>query len=291
MPIYNDGFHCHGDLHSPIGIGPRGPKGEKGDTFKFADMTEDQINRLRTDISSVYYQKKEMTITTSVADTSTITIPFNDYDETDMLLVNIDGLMLSDGTDYSINGWNIVLNEPIANPGTHVNLIMLSAIALNVQDLGSLIPFEGVTTEKIAYKAVTKDKLGDGSVTDMKLATNSVTSLKIANQAVTGTKLSDGSVSASKLAKDSVTNESLADNAVDASNICSGAVITSKLASGAVITSKLGNNSVTSEKLAVDAVKGFNIYDGAVTQNKLAEAIRMTALTNAEIDAITEGGN
>lgn len=162
MPIYNDDFHCHGGLHSPIGVGPRGPKGDKGDTFRFSDLTNDQINRLRTDISSVYYRKKEETVTTSIADTSIIAIPFNDYDETDMLFINIDGLMLSDGTDYSINGTNIVLNEPITNPGTHVNFIMLSVIAINVQELDTLIPDNSVTTEKIVNGAITADKLAEG---------------------------------------------------------------------------------------------------------------------------------
>ena len=46
-------------------------------------------------------------------------------------------------------------------------------------------------------------------------------------------------------------------------------------------TANLANGAVTSQKLA----------DGAVTEAKLASAVRMTALTNAEIDAITEGSN
>lgn len=70
-----------------------------------------------------------------------------------------------------------------------------------------------------------------------------------------------------------------------------GSISTNKLLDGAVTSQKLADGSVTTLKLAASAVTTDKLADGAVTEVKLASAVRMTALTNAEIDAITGGNN
>ena len=64
--------------------------------------------------------------------------------------------------------------------------------------------------------------------------------------------------------------------------VADGAITTPKLATGAVTGTKLADESVTTQKLAPHSVDASRI-DGV-----LISQIPMTALTNAEIDAITQ---
>lgn len=154
MPIYS---HLHGDedhqhpypphhhhhhphdphIISPLGIGPRGKdgeKGEKGDPFTFDDFTSEQLADLRDGVSTVYYRKIEAAYTTSGTLTSSIEIPIS-YTDHDMLFVDIEGLDISEGADYTISGNTIVLTEPITHAGTRVNFTVLSAVAADAEDL------------------------------------------------------------------------------------------------------------------------------------------------------------
>lgn len=168
MPIYS---HLHGDedhqhpypphhhhhhphdphIISPLGIGPRGKdgeKGEKGDPFTFDDFTSEQLAQLRTGVSTVYYRKSEDYITTIGDNTSVVAIPFDGYTEHDMLLVNVEGLDLIEGQDYSIDGDHItLLIEPIVHSGTRVNFTMLKAVGVTASDLDD---FWGDLTEASA---------------------------------------------------------------------------------------------------------------------------------------------
>lgn len=154
MPIYS---HLHGDedhqhpypphhhhhhphdphIISPLGIGPRGKdgeKGEKGDPFTFDDFTSEQLADLRDGVSTVYYRKTDAAYTTSGTLTSSIEIPIS-YTDHDMLFVDIEGLDISEGADYTINGNTIVLTEPITHDGTRVNFTVLSAVGVDAEDL------------------------------------------------------------------------------------------------------------------------------------------------------------
>lgn len=164
MPIYssrscNDDLENHPHRHfpkppcviSPVGIGPRGKdgeKGDKGDTFTFDDLTDEQLAELRRDISTVYYRKFEDEIYTVGDNTPVIAIPFDNYTEHDMLFVNIEGLDLIEGRDYTVDGDHITLIlEPIIHSGTRVNFTMLKAIAVSAADLDD---FWGDITEATA---------------------------------------------------------------------------------------------------------------------------------------------
>lgn len=116
--------HDHAILHSTIG---RGPKGPKGDSFKFEDFTEEQLDLLRDGIASVY-RKQEATYHTVGESTSTIEIPINGYTENDMLFVDIEGLSLAEGEDYTISNGSIVLTHPITHESTSVNFKVLQAV-------------------------------------------------------------------------------------------------------------------------------------------------------------------
>lgn len=137
-PPHHHHHHPH-DPHiiSPLGIGPRGrdgEKGEKGDPFTFDDFTSEQLADLRDGVSTVYYRKTEAAYTTSGTLTSSIEIPIS-YTDHDMLFVDIEGLDISEGADYAINGNTIVLTEPITHAGTRVNFTVLSAVAVDAEDL------------------------------------------------------------------------------------------------------------------------------------------------------------
>lgn len=58
----------------------------------------------------------------SINSGSVVTIPFADYVNTDLLFVDIEGLDLVAGTDYTISDNIITLTRPITHSGTHVHL-------------------------------------------------------------------------------------------------------------------------------------------------------------------------
>lgn len=130
--------HRHGRCAvSPFGIGPRGKdgeKGEKGDTFTFDDLTDAQLAELREGVSTVYYRKSQETYYTSGTLTSSIEVPIA-FSDRDMLFVNVEGLDLVEGRDYTVSGNTIVLAAPITHSGTRVNFTVLTAVAATAADL------------------------------------------------------------------------------------------------------------------------------------------------------------
>lgn len=133
--------HCCDDhvtlLRSSVGVGPRGQRGPKGDTFTFDDLTPSQLASLRKDIASVYYRLLEGSYTTTSSSTTTIEIPV-EYSDHDMLFVDVNGLDLVGGTDYTVSDGSIVLTSPIAHQGASVNFKVLRAVALTPSDYGAL---------------------------------------------------------------------------------------------------------------------------------------------------------
>lgn len=113
----------------------QGPRGDKGDSFKFEDFTQEQLDYLRSGVASVYnYRKVEATYRTVGENTSTIQIPISGYTANDMLFVDIEGLSLAEGTDYTISNGSIVLTHPITHDSTSVNFKAIQPIAVTEGD-------------------------------------------------------------------------------------------------------------------------------------------------------------
>lgn len=74
------------------------------------------------------------------------------------------------------------------------------------------------------------------------------------------------------------------------SSVVSDVTLRGRLVSAEGITG-VPDGSISTDKLVDGAVTSQKLADGAVTEAKLASAVRMTALTNAEIDAIMEGSS
>ena len=118
--------------------GEQGIQGIQGEPFEFEDFTEEQLAELRADVASVYYKKDEATYHTVGEDTTTIEIPIESYTDHDMLLVDVEGLALTENVDYTIDGSTIVLTEPITHHWTAVNFRALRAIAITAEDYDAL---------------------------------------------------------------------------------------------------------------------------------------------------------
>lgn len=74
-----------------------------------------------------YYRKLEGSYTTISTGEDTIPIPITSYSTADILLVDINGLDLVEGVDYTVSGTNIVLTTPISIIGQAVHFIALRA--------------------------------------------------------------------------------------------------------------------------------------------------------------------
>lgn len=120
----------------PQGI--QGIQGIQGEPFEFEDFTEQQLAELRADVASVYYKKEEATYHTVGDNTTSIDIPIASYTDHDMLFVDVEGLALTEGVDYTIEDSKIVLTEPITHHWTAVNFRALRAIAITAEDYEAL---------------------------------------------------------------------------------------------------------------------------------------------------------
>lgn len=118
--------------------GETGPQGIQGEPFEFDDFTEEQLAELRSDVATVYCKKLEATYNTIGDSTTTIEIPFENYMTNDMLFVDVEGLALTEGTDYTISNGSIVLTTPITHHYTAVNFRLLRFIAMSTEDFDNL---------------------------------------------------------------------------------------------------------------------------------------------------------
>ncbi len=111
---------------SPVGAGP---KGDKGDTAYFDDLTEEQLQKIYQEASFVGNKSFDEVVTTTGASTTTIPIPWVDYDQFDMLFIDVNGLDLSEHDDYEIVSGNIVLTTPLpAGQDVHFRLLRYDVI-------------------------------------------------------------------------------------------------------------------------------------------------------------------
>lgn len=79
-------------------------------------------------------QKKESSYTTTAAGESVIPIGIADFRATDILFVDINGLVLIEGTDYTISGTNVVLTTPITIIGTVVHFVAMRLAEVDERD-------------------------------------------------------------------------------------------------------------------------------------------------------------
>lgn len=99
---------------SSVGEGPAGPQGPAGDTIDFDDLSDEQIARIYQNASFVTNKTRDAVITTETGGVTTIQIPSSlEYDQFDMLFVDVNGLDLAEGVDYTISGNSIVLTTPL----------------------------------------------------------------------------------------------------------------------------------------------------------------------------------
>lgn len=85
-----------------------------------------------------YYRKMESVYITQSANETTIPIGISGFSTADMLLVDINGLDLSEGEEYEISGTNIVLDTPIGTVGTVVHFVALRAVTATSADVATL---------------------------------------------------------------------------------------------------------------------------------------------------------
>lgn len=106
--------------------GVQGPQGVPGRDLTFNDLTSDQLDVIYRHASAVGNKSEDAYFTTTLASTTTIPIPIADFDDFDLLFVDVEGLDLAENVDYTIQGSNIVLTEPITHTGVKVHFRALS---------------------------------------------------------------------------------------------------------------------------------------------------------------------
>lgn len=114
-----------GDKGDKGDTGDKGDKGDKGDALTYDDLTDDQKDKFArdaaSDIMTAMYSISEATYITPSGTTSQIQIPIQGYSADDILLIDVNGLTLAYGEDYTISGNTVTLNTPITQAGTKVN--------------------------------------------------------------------------------------------------------------------------------------------------------------------------
>ena len=88
---------------SRVDLDLTGPQGPKGDSLHFDDLTEDQIEQLKTEVQTAYMKKTEAVVGVEFETLSYLTIPLRDFDNhSTMLFVDVNGLDVSPGVHYDI---------------------------------------------------------------------------------------------------------------------------------------------------------------------------------------------
>lgn len=156
-----------GDVGS---VGPQGPKGDKGDkgdigpqgdAFTYEDFTQEEINDLVERLSFVGTYSEDAVITTTDATTSSIEIPFEDFDAFDLLFVDVNGLDLAEGIDYVIGDGRIVLTTPLSE-GQKVHLRALRyLISDGEKRITRIIPSGAIATVDDGYGTPYVDSYAD----------------------------------------------------------------------------------------------------------------------------------
>lgn len=111
---------------SPVGMGP---KGDKGDPAYFDDLTDQQLSKIYQEASFVGNKSEDAIVTTAGSATTTIAIPFDDYNQFDMLFIDVNGLDLAENEDYTIVNGNVVLTAALpAGQDVHFRLLRYTLV-------------------------------------------------------------------------------------------------------------------------------------------------------------------
>lgn len=132
---YSDFIGTDGTAAGTHGLVPAPATTDSG-KFLSADGTWAEPPGSGSSIS--YVTKTENTYTTTLSSETTIPIGIQTYSSTDVLLVDINGLDLIQGTDYTISGTNIVLTTPITTIGTKVHFTALKMTTATTSDYATL---------------------------------------------------------------------------------------------------------------------------------------------------------
>lgn len=106
--------------------GEQGPQGRPGNNLQFSDLTVAQKKEIYRNVAMLHNEIKEATVVTDTYHTAAIDIPFEEYNELGILLVDIEGLTLAEGVDYEIQDKTIILNEPITHAGVSVHFKLIT---------------------------------------------------------------------------------------------------------------------------------------------------------------------
>lgn len=107
-----------------------------------ADKTK--LDSISLDGTISFYRKIESYYETDTVPASTIPIGIANYSSADILLVDINGLDLVEGLDYTISGTNIVLTVPIEYTDQIVHFVALRAVNASSSDYSALKGDAGV---------------------------------------------------------------------------------------------------------------------------------------------------
>ena len=109
-------------------------------TNDYTNEDKAKVDAITYDGILSFYKKMESTYTTESATAiSTIPIGISGFGTHDMLFVDINGLDLIQGTDYTVSGTNIILTTPITASGTKVHFVALRALAATSEEIEELL--------------------------------------------------------------------------------------------------------------------------------------------------------
>lgn len=109
-------------------------------TNDYTNEDKAKVDAITYDGILSFYKKMESTYTTeSATAVSTIPIDIVGFGTHDMLFVDINGLDLIQGTDYTVSGTNIILTTPITATGTKVHFVALRALAATSEEIEELL--------------------------------------------------------------------------------------------------------------------------------------------------------
>lgn len=193
-----------GDKGNTGATGPQGPQGPKGEVgpqglpgrdMVFSDLNDAQLARIYRHSAYAVNKSEDAYFITNLASMAVIPIPIADFEDSfDLLFVDVEGLDLAEGVDYTISGNAITLATPIIHIGTKVHFRALS------YDL----PEGDKTVENVIenyYDDYTyiANNIGDNDIKTNMIENDAITTAKIDDGAVTTSKLSNGAVSFDKL--------------------------------------------------------------------------------------------
>ena len=129
-PMGDESFR-HTTVLSTMG---RGPKGAKGDTFTYEDMTPADKQDIARYIASISATSEEGSVDLSDGSYDSVEIPLDNYDpDNSILSVYLNGCELEQGVEYTLAGDSINFSSPlvVANTSAFESPNKLTFVAIN----------------------------------------------------------------------------------------------------------------------------------------------------------------